>query len=102
MGFFQRFREGFGSVTKASHLVSASLSLWLWLYVALTLLSTASAVSPALAASSAVSRNPYLWSGRAIPWVEPLFFGANEHTWLGVSSIAALFLAWFFGLIVYG
>jgi hypothetical protein len=101
MGFFSELREGIGSVTRASRLVSSSVSLWLWLYVAVTLLSVAGVLSPAIGAATAVGRDPYLWSGRVIPWVEPLFFGASEHTWLGVSSIAVLFSAWVFGWMVY-
>jgi hypothetical protein len=100
MSFFREVGVGIRSVVEASRVVSSFVSLWLWLYTLVTSLGVAIVLPPLLVASASIGKDPYLWSGRLVPWVEPLLFGMKEHGWLWVGSLIAAFVSWAFGLIV--
>jgi hypothetical protein len=100
MVFFREVGVGIRSVVEASRVVSSFVWLWFWLYSAVTLLGAAIVLSPLLLASASIGNDPYLWSGRLLPWIEPIAFGAKEHSWLGVGSLVVALVSWVLGLVV--
>lgn len=102
MGFFRDIRAGLRLVFSASRVVSSLGALWLWLYVLVTSFSAALSLPLGLFASSEISNDPYLWSGRLLPWVEVFWLGVPEYGWLGLGAIVALVLSWGLGIWVFG